>query len=51
MNQPTKQGKTLKDPKERERILMMYGGIFRHNIPEFAKTLAKKNRIIKNLSR
>jgi len=51
----TKQDKyikrTLKDLRERERLLMQYGGIFRHNINEFAKMLPKLNKKRKNFSR
>lgn len=42
--------RSLKDPKERERILMQYGGVFKHNIPEFAKMI-KRVRPITNYSR
>lgn len=46
----TKRG-NLNDPAEHERILMMYAGIFKNNIKDFAETLAKKNKPLKNYSR
>lgn len=39
--------RSLRDPKERERILMQYGGVFKNNIPEFAK-LIRKVKPVKN---
>lgn len=41
----------LKDPKEWNRILMQYGGIFKQNIREFAQELPKIKKIIKNYSK
>lgn len=41
----------LKDPKEWNRILMQYGGIFKQNIKEFAEELPKIKKIIKNYSK
>jgi hypothetical protein len=41
--------RSLKDPKERERILMQYGGVFKNAIPEYAK-LIKRIRPVKNYS-
>ncbi len=41
----------LSDPREWERILMQYGGIFKHQIKEFAKALPKIKKNIKNYSR
>ena len=38
------------DPGEWDRLLMQYGGIFKHNIEEFAKNI-KKIKPTKNLSR
>lgn len=49
--QQTKPNKTLNDPKEVERILMRYAGIFKKQIPMFAATVIKKNKPIKNYSR
>lgn len=46
----TKRG-SLHDPQERERILMMYGGIFKHNIKDFAETISKRGKPLKNYSR
>ena len=42
--------KSLNDPKEFNRLLMQYGGIFKDNIKDFAETL-KVNKPIKNYSR
>lgn len=49
----TKQGKRriLSPERERDRLLQQYAGIFPTNIEEFAKTLAKKKRKIRNYSR
>ena len=49
-NKQISQGKTLNDPREFNRILMQYGGIFKSSIPEYAKTLAT-HKPIKNFSR
>lgn len=46
----TKQG-NLYDPKERERLLTQYGGIFKKNISDFANTVIKKKKAQKNFSR
>lgn len=46
----TQQG-NLRDPKEWNRILMQYGGVFKDNIREYAEKLPKLKRNIKNLSR
>jgi hypothetical protein len=43
-------GKTLKDPKERERLLQIYGGIFKHSIKEAAEMM-KKYKPKKNVAR
>ena len=45
-----KQG-NLKDPKEMERLLMQYGGIFKRNIPEYAKRVIKSQAKLKNYAR
>lgn len=47
---PTKQG-NLGDPLEKERILMQYGGIFKRDIPGFAKLVVKKYKRQVNYSR
>ena len=53
-NQQTRRDKFIKkdfgNPIERERVLMQYGGIFRHNIEDFAKNI-KRTKPTKNLSR
>jgi hypothetical protein len=36
---------------EHERLLMQYAGIFKHNIPEYAEMIAKKQRTLINFSR
>ena len=41
----------LKDPKEMERLLMQYGGIFKRNIPEYAKRVIKSQAKLKNFAR
>lgn len=41
MPRPITQGNS-NDPRERERLLMQYAGIFRHQIKEFGETLAKR---------
>jgi hypothetical protein len=50
MPQPTSRG-NLNDPKEKERILMQYGGIFKRAIPEFAKKVIKNKKQKTNYSR
>lgn len=42
--------KSLNDPREFNRILMQYGGIFKDNIQDFAKTIKTKKHL-KNFSR
>lgn len=49
-NKVIKQG-NLKDPKEKERLLMQYGGIFKRNIPEYAKRVIKAQSKLKNYAR
>lgn len=49
--QSTNPVKSLSDPVEKERILMQYGGIFKHQIHEFAKKIQKAHRKIPNYSR
>jgi len=55
MNQPTRLDKLNKrsfyDPAERDRVLMVYGGIFKHNIAEFAEKVARNNKPERNLNR
>jgi len=55
MNQSTRLDKlnnrNFNDPAERERVLMVYGGIFKHNIAEFAEKVAKNNKPERNLNR
>ena len=56
MNQSTRldkfnKKKSFNDPVERDRVLMVYGGIFKHNIAEYAEKGVKKNSPEKNLSR
>lgn len=46
-----KGGRRFSDPKEHERLLKTHAGIFKHNIPEFAKRLAKRARPQINYSR
>lgn len=50
-NQQTYPARTLHDERERNRILMQYGGIFKHAIPEFASTVLAKQRKLRNYSR
>lgn len=47
---PTEQG-SLKDPKEWNRVLMQYGGVFKNNIKEYAEALPKMKKSIKNMAR
>lgn len=49
-NKPIKQS-NLYDPKERERLLMQYQGIFKRNIPEFAKKVIKSQAKLKNYAK
>lgn len=41
----------LSDPKEGERLLMQYAGIFKNQIRLYADTIIKKNKPVKNLAR
>lgn len=41
----------LSDPKEAERLLMQYAGIFKNQIRLYADTIIKKNKPVKNLAR
>jgi len=43
----TKPSRRLSDLHEKDRLLMQYAGIFKHNIKEFAATTPKKykNRV------
>lgn len=41
----------LKDPKEFNRILMQYGGVFKNNIRQYAETVIKRQSAKKNYSR
>lgn len=41
----------LDDPKEWNRILMVYGGIFKNQIKQYGETIAKKHKPQKNYSR
>lgn len=49
-NNQIKHVKTLNDPREFNRILMQYGGIFKDNIQDFSKTITVKKHF-KNFSR
>lgn len=49
-NRQTKQG-NLKDPKEFDRILMQYGGVFKNNIRQYAETVVRRQAVKKNYSR
>lgn len=49
-NKPITQG-NLKDPKEFNRILMQYGGVFKNNIRQYAETIIKKQAKQKNYAR
>lgn len=49
-NKQIKQG-NLKDPKEFNRILMQYSGVFKNNIRQYAETIIKKQAKQKNYSR
>lgn len=42
---------SLRDPKERERILMQYGGIFKHSIKDFAEKVIRRTKARTNYSR
>lgn len=42
--------RNLNDPREFNRLLMQYGGIFKHNIKDFADTISK-HKPIKNFSK
>lgn len=46
----TRQG-NLRDPREWNRLLMQYGGVFKDNIKDYAETLPKLKRQKKNFSR
>ena len=46
----TPHGKTL-TPEALNKLLMRYQGIFKHQIPEFAKRLGERNHTQKNYSR
>ena len=54
MYQPTNRDKYRKrrmsDRGEWDRVLMQYGGVFKHNIPEYAEKI-KRLKPSKNLSR
>lgn len=50
-NQLTQPARNTGDPKEVERILMQYGGIFKRNIKEYGETIAKKHKKLINFSR
>lgn len=45
------QQNNLNNPKERERILMQYGGIFKNNIREYAEVVIAKQAKQKNYAR
>lgn len=45
-----KQG-SIYDPKERERLLMQYQGIFKNNIHQYSQRVIKKFRKQKNFAR
>ena len=55
MNQQTRldkfKNKNITNPIERDRVLMVYGGIFKHNIQEFSEKIAKRNKPERNLAR
>lgn len=48
-NNQIKRG-NLNDPREFNRLLMQYGGIFKNNIKDFAQTIVKVKKQ-KNFSR
>lgn len=50
-NQPTRHVRSYNDPKERERLLMQYGGIFKNNIKEFGDVVVRKLKKQTNFSR
>lgn len=50
-NKKTPLAKTLYNPVEREKLLMRYQGIFKHQIPEFAKRMVTIKNSVKNYSR
>lgn len=47
---PTKPD-SLSNPAEKERVLMQYAGIFKHQIKEFAEVVIAKHKPIKNIAR
>lgn len=50
LHKQTTQG-NLNDPKEFNRLLMQYGGIFKNNIREYADKVIPKNKKTINYSR
>ena len=51
MSLPTRQG-NYEDPRERERLLAQYAGIFPHAIKQFGETMKKQiNKPRKNYAR
>lgn len=50
MKTQTKRG-SLYDPKERERLLMRYAGIFKNNISEYANKFIKRQKKLTNYSK
>lgn len=50
-NQSTRHARNLTDPKEMERLLMQYGGIFKRNIKEFGEKVVKRHKKQVNFSR
>ncbi len=47
---PTRPNK-LSDPGEMNRLLMTYGGIFKHSIKEYAEKVIAKTKVHKNYSK
>ena len=50
-SQPIKRAKNYNDPKERERLLMQYAGIFKNSIKEYGETVMKKHKRQVNYAR
>ena len=50
-NQPMEPVRTLKNPREWNRLLMQYGGIFKNNIKEFGDKVTKRHKKKVNYSR
>lgn len=50
-NPQIRQGRSMHDPKERERLLMQYAGIFKNSIKEYGEKFVKKHKKQVNYSR